>query len=117
MRNDSDLDAIIKQMATEHQPQLPSPGLIWFRAQIVRRARRKERIERPLVVMRGLAGLTGAAILLVFVASNWTQMQDAMDHRSWFLLPLILLTLTASLASAAVLLWSPARRRIASQPH
>jgi hypothetical protein len=108
--NDSDLDAILKQMAREHRPQLPSPGLIWFRAQIVRKARRKERIERPLVVMRGLAGLTGAVILLVFVAGNWCQMQDAMDHRSWFLLPLLLLTVTASLASAAILLWYPAKR-------
>ncbi len=108
--NDSDLDAILKQMATEHQPQLPSPGLIWFRAQIVRKAWQKERIERPLVMMRGFAGLIGAAILLLLVIDNWGQMQDAMDHRSWFLLPLLLLTLTASLASGAILLWSPAKR-------
>jgi hypothetical protein len=104
--NDSDLDAILKQMATEHRPQLPSPGLVWFRAQIVRRAWQKERIERPLVVMRGLAGITGAVILLLLVAANWGQMQDAMDHRRWFLWPLLLLTLTASLASGAILLWS-----------
>jgi len=108
--NDSDLDAILKQMATEHRPQLPSPGLIWFRAQIVRKAWQKERIERPLVVMRGLGGLTGAVILLLLVAGNWGQMQDTMDHRSWFLLSLLLLTLTASLASGAILLWSPAKR-------
>jgi hypothetical protein len=109
MRNDFDLDAILKQMATEHRPQLPSPGLIWFRAQIVRKTRQKERIERPLVVMRGLAGLTGAVILLVFVAGNWGQMLDAMDHRR-FLVPLLLLTVTASLASGAILLWSPGKR-------
>ena len=108
--NDSGLDAILKQMATEHRPQLPSPGLIWFRAQIVRKAWQKERIERPLVVMRGLADLTGAVILFLLVAGNWGQMQDAMDHRSWFLLPLLLLILTASLASGAILLWSPAKR-------
>jgi hypothetical protein len=108
--NDSDLDAILKQMATKHRPQLPSPGLIWFRAQIVRKAWQKERIECPLVVMRRLAGLTGAVILLLLVAGNWGQMQDAIDHRRWFLLPLILLTLTASLASGAILLWSPAKR-------
>ena len=108
--NDSDLDAILKQMATEHRLQLPSPGLIWFRAQIVRKAWQKERIERPLVVMRGLVGLNSAVILLLLVAGNWGQMQDAMDHRSWFLLPLLLLILTASLASGAILLWSPAKR-------
>ncbi len=110
MRNDSDLDAILKQMAREHRSQLASPGLIWFRAQIVRKARQKECIERPLVVMRGLAGLTGAVILLLLVASNWGQMQDAMDHRSWFLLPLVLLTLTASLTSGAILFWPPAKQ-------
>lgn len=108
--NDSDLDAILKQMATEHRPQLPSPGLIWFRAQIVRKARQKERIERPLVVMRGLAGLAGGVMLLLLVASNWGQMQDAMDRGRWFLLPLLLLTVTASLASGAILFWSPAKR-------
>jgi hypothetical protein len=37
----------------------------------VRKAWQKERIERPLVVMRGLAGLTGAVILLLLVAGNW----------------------------------------------
>lgn len=108
--NDSDLDAILKQMAAEQRPQLPSPSLIWFRAQLVRKARQKERIERPLVVMRGLAGLVGAVIFLLLVARNWGQMQDAMDHRNSFLLPLLLLTVTVSLASGAMLLWSPAKR-------
>ena len=108
--SDSDLDAILKQMATEHRPQLPSPGLIWFRAQIVRKARQKERIERPLVVMRRLVGLAGSVIFLLLVASNWGQMQDAMNHGRWFLLPLLLLTVIASLASAVILFWSPAKR-------
>lgn len=108
--NDSDLDAILKQMATEQRPLLPNPGLIWFRAQIARKAWQKERIERPLMVMRGLAGFVGAVIFLLLVASNWGQMQDAMTHRSWFLLLLLLLTLTASLASGAILLWSPVKR-------
>jgi hypothetical protein len=106
--NDSELDAILKQMSTEHRPQLPSPGLIWFRAQIVRKAWQKERIERPLLLMRGFAGLIGAVILLLLVVRNWGQMQDSMDHRSWFLLPLLLMTLTASLAYGAILLWSQA---------
>lgn len=108
--NDSDLEAILKQIATEHRPQLPSPGLIWFRAQLVRKARQKEHIERPLMVMRGLAGFVGAVILLLLVANNWGQMQDAMSHRSWFLLLFIVLTLAASLASGAILLRSPVKR-------
>jgi len=107
--NDSELDAILKQMATGHWPQLPSPGLIWFRAQIVRKARQRQRIERPLVVMRCLAWLTCAVILLVFVAGNWRQVQDVMDHRSWFVMPLLLLTRAVSLASGVILLRSPAK--------
>jgi len=108
--NDSDLDAILRQMAAEHRPQLPSPGLLWFRAQIAQKAWQKERIERPLAVMRGLAGLTCAVLLLVFVAGDWAEIQDAMDHRNWFLLQMLLLTVTASLASGAMLLWSPRKR-------
>lgn len=108
--NDSDLEAILKQIATEHRPQLPSPGLIWFRAQLVHKARQKEHIERPLMVMRGLAGFVGAVILLLLVANNWGQMQDAMSHRSWFLLLFFVLTLAASLASGAILLRSPVKR-------
>ncbi len=108
--NDSDLDAILKQMATEHRPQLPSPGLIWFRAQLVRKTQRKERIERPLVVMRVLTALIGAVLLLAFVAANWVEIQDVINHQSGLLFPLLFLTVTASLASGAILLWSPGKR-------
>ena len=68
-----------------------------------------QNLDMPLDVS-SVFGLTGAVILLLLVAGNCGQMQDAMDHRSWFLLPLLLLTLTASLASGAILLWSPAKR-------
>ena len=108
--NDSDLDTILKKMAAQHGPQLPGLGVIWFRAQLLRKAQHKERIERPLMVMRGLAGLTGALILVLVVASSWGKMQDAMGQQGWFLLPLVLLTFGASLASGALLLWSPAKR-------
>ena len=108
MGNDSDLDVILKQMATEHRPRLPSPGLIWFRAQLVRKARQKERIELPLVVMRVLTALIGALLLLVFVAANWVEIRDAI-HQSGLLSPLLFLTITASLLSATILLWSPGK--------
>ena len=108
--NDSDLDAILKQMATENRPQLPSPGLIWFRAQIARKAWQKERIERPLVVMRVLTALIGAVLLLAFVVAKWVAIQDALNHHSRRHLALLFLTITASLASGAILLWSPGKR-------
>ena len=108
--NESDLDAILKKMAAEHRPQLPSPGLIWFRAQLLRKAQQKQRIERPLIFMRLLAALAAGVILLAFVAADWAEFQDAMNHASRLLLPLLLLTLGASLASGAILFWSPAKR-------
>jgi len=108
--NESDLDAILKRMAAEHLPQLPSPGLIWFRSQLLRKARQQERIERPLVFMRLLAALAAGVILLSLAAANWGEFQGAMNHASRFLLPLLLLTVTASIAFAAMLLWSPAKR-------
>ena len=110
MKSDIDLDAILKQMAAEHQPQLPSPGVIWFRAQILRKARQKERIERPMQIMRVLAAFTVASILLKSLGDNWSQMQDVIKHGSGLLLPSLLLTLAAFLVSGAMLLWSPAKR-------
>jgi len=110
MTNDADLDAILKQMATEHRPELPSPGLIWFRAQIARKILEKERIEQPLAVMSGLASLVCLLLLVVFAAGNWGEISGMLEHRSWFLVPVLLLTLGASLATGAILLRTPAKR-------
>ena len=60
MNNDFEFDSLIKKMAAEHQPELPSPGLIWWRAQIFKKQAEKERIERPLTIMR----LVAAAVSL-----------------------------------------------------
>ena len=59
--NDKDLqlNATIQQMARQHQPELPSPGVIWWRAQIQKKFAEQHRIERPLVIMRMLAGTVG----------------------------------------------------------
>ena len=108
--NESDLDAILKKMAAEHRSQLPSPGLIWFRAQLLHKAQQKHRIERPLVFMRFLAALAAGVMLLALVAANWGEFQDAMNHASRLLLPFLLLTLGGSLASGAILFWAPAKR-------
>lgn len=57
MNNDFEFDSLIKKMAAEHQPELPSPGLIWWRAQILKKQAEKERIERPFTIMRILAAV------------------------------------------------------------
>lgn len=67
MNNDFEFDSLIKKMAADHQPESPSPGVIWWRAQILKKQAEKERIERPLTIMRALAAL----LCLVVVVGLW----------------------------------------------
>ncbi len=108
--NDAEFDAILKKMAAEHRAELPSPGLVWFRAQIARKRREKERIERPLAVMGGLSGLVCVVLFVVFAAGSWGQIRDVAVQQSWFLLSVLLLALAAAGASGAILLRLPAKR-------
>ena len=108
--NRDEFDVILKQMAEEHRPELPSPGLIWFRAQVARKLRQKEKIEQPAVIMCGLVCLACAMFLINFVAGNWRPIQDVLNQESWFLLPAVLATITALAACWALVRESSARR-------
>jgi len=68
MNNDFEFDSLVKNMAMEHQPELPSPGVIWWRAQILKKQAKAERIERPAKIMRAFAVI----ISLVVVAGLWS---------------------------------------------
>ncbi|HYX53675.1 MAG TPA: hypothetical protein VE783_09490 [Candidatus Limnocylindrales bacterium] len=75
MNNDSQLHALIKNMASEHRPDLPSPGLIWWRAQVQKKLAEKERIERPMMIMRmvvAAAALVIAVGLMVATRGQFT---------------------------------------------
>jgi hypothetical protein len=75
MNNDFEFDSLIKKMAADHQPELPSPGVIWWRAQILKKQAEKERIERPFTIMRALA-----AVLCVVVALGlWISHADVLS--------------------------------------
>lgn len=67
MNNDFEFDSLIKKMAADHQPELPSPGVIWWRAQILKKQAEKERVELPLTIMRALAPI----VCLVIVVGLW----------------------------------------------
>jgi hypothetical protein len=69
--NDKDIqfNALIQQMAQQHQPELPSAGVIWWRARIQKKFAEKERIERPLVIMRMLAGTVGLVVVAWLVVN------------------------------------------------
>jgi hypothetical protein len=66
---DIQLNALIQQMAQQHQPELPSAGVIWWRAQILRKMEEKKRIERPIVFMRLLAGTISLAVVVYLALS------------------------------------------------
>lgn len=77
MNNDFELDSLIKKMAADHQPELPSPGVIWWRAQILKKQAEKERVERPFTIMRALA----AVLCLAVVVGLWISQGDGISGR------------------------------------
>ena len=72
--NDLQFDSLIKRMAAEHHPELPSPDVIWWRAQILKKQAEKQRIERPVTIMR----IAAAALLLLVVVWLWAIEADSM---------------------------------------
>ncbi|MBZ5532758.1 MAG: hypothetical protein LAO20_15115 [Acidobacteriia bacterium] len=98
MSNDFQFDALIKKMADDHRPQLPSPGLIWWRAQVLKKLEAKERVERPMAIMRMVVSAVGAALLLGLVAVNWLTFHAGTQQSN-----LILLLAVAVAAAAAII--------------
>jgi hypothetical protein len=115
MNNDFEFDSLIKKMAaghqlehqTAHQPELPSPGVIWWRAQILKKQAEAERIERPVKIMRALSVI----ISLVVVAGLWISQGSGI--RGIFSVdgfPFVLIAgAVIGLGFIALLLWSTAR--------
>src|SRR5262249_6319406 len=102
MNDELQLDSLIKKMAADHSVELPSPGLIWWRAQIMKKQEEKQRIERPMMIMRLVAAVVCVAIFGIAIATSGQQLQP---------LPVLLMivAVAVSLVSAALLLWSPAK--------
>ncbi len=100
MNSDSQLDFLIKDMARQHQADLPGPGLIWWRARIQKKLAEKERVERPLVIMRGVALAVCLAVAVGFMVVNWRQIAPAFGKAQ----PGLLLVL--GMFAAAVLLFA-----------
>jgi hypothetical protein len=91
MNNEVDLDLLIKKMAAGHQPELPSPGLIWWRAQILAKQAQKERIERPVAIMRLIAGAMCLLVVVGLWVSQGRTLWDSMGGSNLLtLLPLLL---------------------------
>jgi hypothetical protein len=105
MNSEPQLDSLLKQMAEGHRPELPSPDLIWWRAQILKKQEQKRRIERPIIVMRQLAIVACLAVCLALLAANWQMFAGT----GWMLLPLGIAALGLC-AVSAFLARSPSSR-------
>lgn len=103
MNNDSQLDSLIKRMAQGHRAELPSPDLIWWRAQILKKQAQKDRVERPMVIMRMLAVTVCLAVFLGLAGRIW---REAVP----LILPLAIVAGILSLASIIFLFRSPGTR-------
>ena len=88
MNNEPQLDSLLKQMAAGHRPELPSPDLIWWRAQILKKQERKKRIEQPIVVIRLVAIVACLAVSLALLAANRQMFQEALGNIGLILMPL-----------------------------
>ncbi|HKD45676.1 MAG TPA: hypothetical protein VKD24_08460 [Candidatus Angelobacter sp.] len=108
MNNEPQLDSVLKQMADDHQPELPSPSLIWWRAQLLRKQQDRARIERPIMVMRQVAMVVCLVLFAALGAANWQELQMRLAGTSWLLIPFIIALAMASLLSASAL-WPSAK--------
>jgi hypothetical protein len=109
MNNDHELDLLIKQMAAGHEAELPSPGLIWWRAQILRKQAEKERIERPVMIMRMVAVAMSLLVVIALWASLGRGVWESLNRAGLpFLLPVLLAVLILAAAFLA-LMWRTSR--------
>jgi hypothetical protein len=108
MNDDSQLDLLLKKTAEEHHPQLPSPSLIWWRAQILRKQEEQARVERPVIIMRMVAMVACVVLIAALVIANRDMFSTL--GANWLLLPLGGLVLAASLIAATMLKTSAKRR-------
>lgn len=88
--NELEFDSLIKKMAAGHQPELPSPDVIWWRAQILRKQAEKERIERPVTIMRIAAAALFLLVLVGLLINEAGSMRDALARLGFPFVPLLL---------------------------
>jgi len=110
MNNDRDLDLLIKQMAAGHQPELPSPGLIWWRAQLLRKQAEQERIERPATIMRVISAATCVLVVLALWASQGRALWSVLTGSVLLIFLPFLLGGLALAALVFALLWRTSAR-------
>jgi hypothetical protein len=86
--NDKDLqlNSMIREMAQQHQPELPNPGVLWWRARIQKKMEDKRRVERPLAIMRMVAGVAGLVVVTYLILNNQLEPANRFSFSSVLLL-------------------------------
>jgi len=105
MNNDFEFDSLIKKMAADHQPELPTPGVIWWRAQILKKQAEKERIERPLTIMRLLAVVACLAIVAGLWFSHADGISAILSRAGGYSVPAILIAMVMIGIGCVGLIW------------
>jgi hypothetical protein len=110
MNNDFQFDSLVKKMALEHQPELPSPGAIWWRAQILKKQAEAERIERPAKIMRAFAAIISLVVVVGLWSSEVNGISGILSRLGAFpFTPLLIVAAVMGIALIGVTLWSTAR--------
>jgi hypothetical protein len=107
MNSDLQFDSLIKKMAAEHRPELPSPDAIWWRAQILKKQAEKQRIERPVTIMRIVAAALFLLVLVGLLINQAASMRDALARLGAFpFVPLVLAGAVMGLVVMALMWWT-----------
>jgi hypothetical protein len=109
VNNETQIGSLLKQMAADHRPELPSPDLIWWRAHMLRKQEQKQRIEKPIRIVLQLAIAVCTVALLALLVGNWASLATAINGASAPLLALGIFALAVPLVSVVILLRPPAK--------
>jgi hypothetical protein len=107
MNSDFEFDSLMKKMAADHRPELPSPGLIWWRAEILKKQQEKVRIERPLAIMRAVA----ATVCVAVIVGLWTLQSESIQNvfggvSAFPFVPVLLVGAAIGLVVMALMWWT-----------
>jgi hypothetical protein len=106
----SDLGTVAQTISEDYesalaQVRLPSPGLVWWRAEIRVRQESRRAASRPITIVQAIAALCGAVLaLILWVWSGASSESWTVLAQHAFILPL----LYTALGAAAIILGSVA---------
>lgn len=76
---DRQLYELVQAERAAHLPELPSPSLIWWRAQLMERRRLQAKALQPIAILRSLSAIAiyACAIVLAYISIHAGQLNLA----------------------------------------